>query len=381
MATKSLPKTCRALVLNAIGERLHLETRPTPQPTSGSAVIKILAAAVLSYSRDIYNGTRNYELATPSVPGSGAIGRVAAIGPDAAKLQVGDLVFIDIYIRGRDDYSVGALSGINDGHSEASKRMMRGEWRDSTYAEYARLPLENCFSLNEKRLLGSPAEGGLGYTIDELLYIAVQLVPFGGLRSIGLAVCDKIIISPATGAFGSAAVQVALAMGASVIAMGRNNETLENLKSKFLPDASDDRIQLIQITNDLQQEVEALAKLGAADAFFDTSPQFAAGSSHIKSAIMSLRHSGRICLMGGAMGDMAIPASPVVRRNLTIKGKWMYERDDILKLIQMVESGALKLGREAGCRIVGRFPMEKWKEAFDAAAEHAGPGERVSIIP
>ncbi|KAJ5403175.1 alcohol dehydrogenase [Penicillium cosmopolitanum] len=362
MATKSLPKTCRALVLNAIGERLHLETRPTPQPTSGSAVIKILAAAVLSYSRDIYNGTRNYELATPSVPGSGAIGRVAAIGPDAAKLQVGDLVFIDIYIRGRDDYSVGALSGINDGHSEASKRMMRGEWRDSTYAEYARLPLENCFSLNEKRLLGSPAEGGLGYTIDELLYIAVQLVPFGGLRSIGLAVCDKIIISPATGAFGSAAVQVALAMGASVIAMGRNNETLENLKSKFLPDASDDRIQLIQITNDLQQE-------------------FAAGSSHIKSAIMSLRHSGRICLMGGAMGDMAIPASPVVRRNLTIKGKWMYERDDILKLIQMVESGALKLGREAGCRIVGRFPMEKWKEAFDAAAEHAGPGERVSIIP
>ncbi|CAI7629943.1 unnamed protein product [Penicillium pancosmium] len=362
---KSPPATCRALVLNAIGEPLLLETRPTPQPTSGSAVIKILAAAVLSYSRDIYNGTRKYELATPSVPGSGAIGRVAAIGPDAAKLQVGDLVFIDIYIRGRDDYSVGALSGINDGHSEASKRMMRGEWRDSTYAEYARLPLENCFSLNEKRLLGSPTEGGLGYTIDELLYVAVQLVPFGGLRSIGLAVCDKVIISPATGAFGSAAVQVALAMGASVIAMGRNNEALENLKSKLSPDASEDRIQLIQITNDLQQEVEALAKLGPADAFFDTSPQ----------------HSGRICLMGGAMGDMAIPASPVVRRNLTIKGKWMYERDDILKLIQMVESGALKLGREAGCRIVGRFPMEKWKEAFDAAAEHAGPGERVSIIP
>ena len=336
---------------------------------------------MLSYSRDIYNGTRKYELPTPSVPGSGAIGRVAAIGADATKLKLGDLVFIDIYIRGRDDYSVRALSGINDGHSEASKRMMRGEWRDSTYAEYARLPLENCFSLNEKRLLGSPAEGGLGYTIDELLYVAVQLVPFGGLRSIGLDVCDKIIISPATGAFGSAAVQVALAMGARVIAMGRDKEALKKLKSTFSPDASDDRIQLIQITNHLQQEVEALAKLGPADAFFDTSPPSAAGSSHIKSAIMSLRHSGRICLMGGGMGDMAIPASPVVRRNLTIKGKWMYERNDILKLIQMVESGVLKLGREAGCQIVGRFPMEKWKEAFDAAAEHAGPGERVSIIP
>lgn len=376
-----LPPTCRALVLNAIGEPLVLETRPTPQATPGSAVVKILAAAVLSYSRDIYNGTRKYELPTPSVPGNAAIGRIAAIGADATTLKLGDLVFIDIYIRGRDDYSAGALSGINNGHSEASKRMMREEWRDSTYAEYARLPLENCFLLNEKRLLGSPKEGGLAYTLDELLYIGVQLVAFGGLRSIGLEVSEKIIISPANGAFGRAAVQVALAMGASVLAMGRNKEALEKLKSTFSPSTSDDRIQPIQITNDHRQEVEALAKLGLADAFFDTSPPMAAGSSHIKSAIMSLKHSGRVCLMGSGMGDMAIPASPVVHRNLTIKGKWMYERNDVLKLIQMVESGALKLGRAAGCQTVGKFPLESWKEAFDAAAERTGSGERVLIIP
>ncbi|KAJ5806693.1 alcohol dehydrogenase [Penicillium riverlandense] len=272
---ESLPETHRALVLNTIGEPLLLETRPTPQVTPGSAVIKILAAAVLSYSRDIYNGTRKYELPTPSVPGSGAVGRVTAVGADATKVKPGDLVFIDIYIRGRDDCSVGALLGINDGHSEVSKCMMRGEWRDSTYSEYARLPLENCFPLNEKRLLGSPAEGGLGYTIDELLYVAVQLVPFGGLRAIGLDICDKVIISPATGAFGSAAVQVALAMGASVIAMGRNKEALKKLKSMFSPDTSENHlIQVVQITNDHQQEVEALAEVGPADAFFDTSPRW-----------------------------------------------------------------------------------------------------------
>lgn len=381
MAMQSPPATHRALVLNAIGQPLRLETRSTPQVTPGSAVVKILEAAVLSYSRDIYNGTRKYELPTPSVPGSGAIGRVAAIGADATKLKPGDLVFIDIYIRGRDEHSVGALSGINDGHSEASKSMMRGEWRDSTYAEYAKLPLENCFPLNEKRLLGSPTQGGLGYAIDELLYMAVQLVPFGGLRAIGLDVCDKIIISPATGAFGSAAVRVALAMGASVIAMGRNKAALEKLKSTLSLGTSEDRIQLVQITDDIQQEVEVLAKFGPVDAFFDTSPPMAAGSTHIKSGILSLRHSGRVCLMGGGLGDMAIPASPLVRRNLMIQGKWMYERNDILKMIQMVESGVLKLGREGGCQTVGRFAMENWQEAFDMAAENAGPGERVSIIP
>jgi threonine dehydrogenase-like Zn-dependent dehydrogenase len=379
MASHTLPETHRALVLNAIGEPLRLETRPTPQPTPGSAVVKILAAGVLSYSRDIYSGVRKYGLPTPSVPGNGAIGRVAAVGADATRLKPRDLVLCDVYLRGRDDHSVGALSGIHEGHTDGSKRLMRGEWRDGTYAEYAKLPLENCFLLNERRLLGSPADGGFGYTVEELLYLAISLVPFGGLRDIGLDVCDKVVISPATGAFGSAAVHVALAMGANVIAMGRNVDALKKLKATLSP--TEDRIQTVQITNDVQQEVEAIGKFGPVDAFFDTSPPMAANSTHIKSAILSLKHSGRVSLMGGIKGDIAIPLSTLTHQNLTIKGKWMYERDDILKLIKMVETGVLKLGEKSGCQIVGKFPLEKWQEAFDAAAEHSGPGERVAIVP
>ncbi|KAJ5832356.1 hypothetical protein N7474_000667 [Penicillium riverlandense] len=368
-----LPATHRALVLNAIGEPLEVQTKPTPQATPGSAVVKILAAKILSYGGDIYNGKRNYPLPTPLVPGSGAIGRVAAVGSDATSLAAGDLVLVDIYLRGRDDPSIAALSGVHEGHTETSARLMRGEWRDSTYAEYAKMPLENCYKLDEKRLLGPTTAGGLGYTVEDLLAMLVHPVPFGGLRCIGIEPGDKVIVSPATGPFGSSAVQVALAMGASVVAMGRNMDALRKLQAI----CAEDRVQLVQITNDQQQEMEALAKCGPADAFFDISPPAAAGSSHLRSGMLSLKHSGRVCLMGSGIGDVAIPVAALAYKNLTIKGKWMYERADILKMIQMVEGGMLKLGSQAGWVTAGRYRLEQWEEAFACASQSAGPGQRV----
>lgn len=93
---------------------------------------------------------------------------------------------------------------------------MRGEWRDWTYAEYAKVPLENCFPLDEERLLGPIEEGGLGYRVENLTQIPRLLVPNGGLKDINLQAGETIIIAPATGMFGGRAVDVALAMGAKV---------------------------------------------------------------------------------------------------------------------------------------------------------------------
>ncbi|PYI06974.1 GroES-like protein [Aspergillus sclerotiicarbonarius CBS 121057] len=377
----SLPETHQALVLDTIGQPLRLETRPTPTVTPGSAIVRVLVAGILSYSRDIYDGSRKYELPTPSVPGCTAIGRIVGVGVDSTKLQPGDLVIVDAVVRSRDDPTTAALSGISDGPTPASKRLMGSEWRDSTYAEYARVPLENCFAVDERRLLGSPSDGGLGYALDDLMYMAVQLVPYGGLRAVGVGAGDRVIISPATGSFGGAAVQIALAMGASVIAMGRNGEVLERLRSFFARQYGEDRIQTVPITNDVQDEVAALGRFGPADVFFDVSPPQATGSTHVKSAILSLRHSGRAVLMGGQKGDLAIPTGPVMRRNLTIRGQWMYGRDEVLQLIRMVESGVLKLGREAGSRTVGSFPLAQWQQALDLAVERAGPGDRVVLVP
>ncbi len=116
--TQALPETHRALVISSLRSGIDAEvtTVPTPQPTPGSAIIKVIVANVLPYARPVYDGTRAYPMPLPSVIGSSAIGRIAALGLDSVKLKEGQLVLADSFIRGRDDNGVAFLSGLHQGN-------------------------------------------------------------------------------------------------------------------------------------------------------------------------------------------------------------------------------------------------------------------------
>jgi threonine dehydrogenase-like Zn-dependent dehydrogenase len=196
------------------------------------------------------------------------------------------------------------------------------------------------------------------------------IVPYGGLSDIGLKAGETIIITPATGPFGGAAVKVALAMGARVIAMGRNAGILKTLA------ASHERVETVQITGDMQADLKSLQEFGTIDAYLDISPPEAAASTHFKSCILAVRHSGRVSLMGGLDGDLNIPIRAVMHKDLTLKGKWMYSRQDVKDLIKMIEIGVLKLNHKAE-----KFALEDWEKAFDAAANSTATGMAAIIVP
>ena len=363
-----LPSQHRALVLGSIGAGFELKTLPTPQPSPGSAIIRVLVAGILSYSREIYNGQRPYPIPTPLVPGSSAIGRVAAVGPDAAALRPGQLVFVNCVIRGRDDPSALIFSALHEGGTDGSRKLMRDVWRDGTYADFVKMPLENCIPLNETRLCQ-----GLGYSLQELMYMSYLLVAYGGLRDIKLEPGETIVVCPATGGYGGAAVQVAVSIGARVVAMGRNENELARLKEHVTKGTPGAAIETVKITGDEQAETAALQACGTIDAVLDISPPAAAKSTHLKSAIRALRQNGRCSLMG-SFGDI-ISDFKVVSSNITLKGKMMYEREDILQFVKMLEKGLFPRGTE----LVNTkaFKLEDWKEALDAAAGHMGIGKAV----
>ncbi|PVH89767.1 alcohol dehydrogenase [Cadophora sp. DSE1049] len=369
-STQTLPKSHRALILSSTSSPPEVETIPTPQPGPGSVIARIEVVNVISYANEVYNGTRKYPFPMPLVIGFSAIARVVAPGPDATKLRPGQLVLFDTFVKGRDDPTSAFLMGIHEGYSEGSRTLMRGEWRDATFAEFAKLPLENCHVLDEGVLLGK-----LGYRMAELQEMNRLLIPYGGLRDIDLKPGETIIISPATGPFGSAAVKVALSMGAKVIAMGRNIDILKRIQS------SNDRVEIVQITNDVETDTKALQQFGTIDAMLDISPPEASESTHIKSGILALRHSGRISLMGGIQGDLAIPHGAVMHRDLRIRGKWMYDREAVSGLIKLVEVGLLKLGEKGGQEGVTVFGLDDWEEAFKAAKEYSGTGKTAVIVP
>ncbi|KAL6877102.1 GroES-like protein [Trichoderma novae-zelandiae] len=372
----SLPATHRALVLHSLDAPLTVETRPVPQATPGNVVVRVLAANVLSYGREILDGTRPYPYPKPYVPGGSAVGRIAAVGSDCSVFPPGQLVLVDIMTRARDDTSASYLMGIHHGFSKTTVKLAAEEWRDSTYAEYAKIPLENVYALDEERLLGDPAKGGLGYAVDDLAYLYRLLVPFGGFRDVDLKVGETIAIGPATGPYGTAAVRLALALGANVVAMGRNGQVLEELA------ATSDKVKTVQVTGDVKTDTAAIKQHGPIDVFFDISPPAAASSpTHIMSGILSLAHSGRVSLMGGIAGEIPIPYGAIMFNDLKLHGKFMYERKDVRQLIRMVETGILGLGGRIGARCEGRFGLEEWDEAFEAARGSAGPGQYVLIAP
>ncbi|APA08954.1 hypothetical protein SS1G_02792 [Sclerotinia sclerotiorum 1980 UF-70] len=371
-----LPATMKALYVESQGQPFIVKTVPTPQPSPGSLVVKVLATDIDPEINQIMNGELPYlYVPTPLIPGGRAIGRVAATGPDTTTLSVGQLVAIEPFVRGRDNSDVQILWGVGVFGQDPKAKKLIEVWRNGVTAEYVKAPLENVYALNEKRLLGNPAEGGLGYSLGDLTILSRHLVAYGGFRGIDLKPGETVIVAPATGAFSSAAVQVASALGARVIAVGRNLSKLQKLA------AANQRVEIVQTSGNFEEDLAKIKASGPIDAYLDLSPKEANGSSYIRACLMSLRNYGRASLMGVPSNDIDIPYMMAVMNNLTIRGQYMYEREDVKGLIKLVESGLLKIGKAGGNEIVGEFSIEQWDEGLKVAVQNPEPGKMAIMYP
>lgn len=141
-------------------------------------------------------------------------------------------MYVECVIYARDDPDTLFPSAIHDSGKKGSRKLMRDVWRDSVFAEYAKVPLENCTPLDETQLCKE-----LGYSVEDLMYIGRLMVSLGGLRDIGLEPGETIIVCPATGGYGGAGVQVA-------VAMGGNEDELARLKEHVLKGAPSASIKI-----------------------------------------------------------------------------------------------------------------------------------------
>jgi alcohol dehydrogenase len=137
------------------------------------------------------------------IPGAGCVGRVRAIGPDATKLAVGDWVLSDPTVRSRDDaiapdITLQGVSARGEGGMHLQKYFHHG-----SFAEQMRVPTENVKRLGQV----TDAEA------TQWCALSTVLVPYGGFLAARLQPGETVLVSGATGNFGSAAVAVALARG------------------------------------------------------------------------------------------------------------------------------------------------------------------------
>ncbi|KAH8694127.1 hypothetical protein BGW36DRAFT_384430 [Talaromyces proteolyticus] len=361
MAT--LPSTYRAVVCHEYGQPLALDTRPIPAAEPGTAIVKVLSTLVdPSEKHRLLLSKRNpyFSQQPPFIPGSGAVGRVAALGKDATSLQVGQLVLLDCFVRGRDDPNAQILRGVFEGPTPAAKKLSHQP--------------ENCYPLDEKVLLSKVEQGGLEYGISDLPYLSKHSVAYGGLRSIDLKAGQTIIITPATGNHGGAAVQVASAMGARVIAVGRNAKALQDLKEKI------PRVYPVQLTGDFAEDTKTLSQFGTIDAFMDFTPSSMASPLHLKACLAVTKTYGQGVLMGFPQGEISLSYGMMLAKNINIRARYMYDAEDVRGLIKLAERGLLKLGHSSGAQVVS-YTLDQYGDAISRAAEQQTWGLQVIMHP
>lgn len=357
----------KAAVLNAFGAPLDIQTLPDPVLGTGEIIVDMAAAGVTSYAAGVFSGSRSYLLEPPVVPGAGGIGRVRATGPDATRLAVGDWVYCEPTVRSRDD----ALNPdtILQGwtYRTPAALPLHRFYHHGSFAEQMLLPTENVTPIGEI----DAADAGRWTALGRLL------VPFGGLLAGDLKAGEILVVNGATGGFGGAGVAVALAMGAGkVVAAGRNVAALEDLARRLGPRVVPAPMSGVE---DDDRRLITQAAGGPIDMVLDFLPR-EASAHQVMAAALAVRHGGRIVLMGGlrgATGDLGLNYNWLMHNDVTVRGKWMYEREAIPRMIQMIRAGLIDLGEFE----MTEFPLDEANSAIAHAAAHAGPRQLTVLRP
>lgn len=358
----------KAAVLHAFGQDLAIQDMPDPTIGTGEALVDVAAAGVLPYTNEVISGHRKYLLTLPCILGVGAIGRVRATGPDATRLRPGDWVFCDPTVRSRDngldpDITLQGWSARGEGGIRLQQHHRHG-----SFAERMAVPTENAISIGAI----DPAQAAHWTALNLLL------VPYGGLLAANLQAGETLLVSGATGNFGSAGVMVALAMGAGcVICPGRNRAMLDELVRRFGP-----RVRPVTLTGDAEADQARMrqAAPGPIDCVLDLLPP-SVPATVVRTALMTLRRGGRAVLMGGVgmLGgaELALPYPWIMRNNISIIGQWMCPPVAVTRLAALVHAGLLPLEQFQ----VRSFRLDQANEAVAHAAAHDGAFRSTAIIP
>lgn len=157
-------------------EELRLEEVPTPEPGAGQVLVRVHAAGVNPYETYIRAGTYADLPALPYTPGSDGAGVVSAVGAGVSSVKPGDRVYLAKNLTG-------------------------------TYAEYALALEEQVHPLHGK--LSFQQGAGVWVPFGTAYHALVQQ----GRARPG----ETVLVHGASGGVGGAAVQLARAMGLTVL--------------------------------------------------------------------------------------------------------------------------------------------------------------------
>ena len=373
----------KAARLNEAGASLQLEDLPDPEVRDGGVVVRVLASALMSYTGEVLAALTGRltpakikfsdgsempvdagRLAPilPFTPGLSAVGVVEAFGENVFGLELGQKVLCSpYYTNGPNGQAPESILIGWLGVSESAAGPMQ-LWKNGSFAEKALYPAE-CVT---------PLGAVEGLDPARLAALNVLTIAYGALLNGEFRAGQRVIVAGATGNIGSAAVLLALALGASsVVAAGRDEAVLETLTA--LDPA---RVHAVSLRGEPAEYAQELARVsGGADLSIDALGA-APNADATLACIAALRIGGTAIIVGGVRGDIALPYPMFLRKELTLRGSYMFPRDAPSELLRMIASGVLSLDAFG----VHAFPLADINEAIAQAPSFRGL-EYAVVVP
>lgn len=298
-------------------DQLSVDEVPDPEPGPGEVRIKVDVCALNHVDVDIREGISRFEISLPHILGLEVVGRVDTLGTGAEGFEPGDRVMP--YLLGGDRFI--GVSGPGG------------------FADYVIAPTKQLVSVPED--ISDEQAGALQVAFGTAWHM---LFGRGGLR-----IGEVVLINSVSSGIGSAAVQLAHLAGATVIGTSSSQDKLEHARSNGLD------IGIDYTSEDVAGRVMEVTGGRGVDLVFEH-----VGGELFQKAIESLSQNGRMVTCGAHAGEVVpFDIIPFFRAQHTIIGSFVYDRDELEKVLDFAARGLLRP------LVAKTFPLADATTAFE----------------
>jgi 6-hydroxycyclohex-1-ene-1-carbonyl-CoA dehydrogenase len=338
----------KAAVFYAPKELLKIEEYPTPEPGPGEILVKVAACGLchtdLSY---IDYGVPTFKK-PPLILGHEVSGMVAELGPGVKNRTEGDRVLLPAV------YGCGKCALCRTGRENVCEKMvMFGNNVDGGYAEFMVAPAKEVVPLPEEIPL-----------IEGSIIADAITTPYHAVINRGEVKPGDSVVVFGCGGIGINVVQMAVAVGAQVVAVDIMDNKLEWAK-KLGAQATINSENVERV----DKEVRKLTG-GGADVGFEC-----IGNATVQEqTFASLRNGGRFVMVGYSPKPMSLNAGRVMYREMEIIGSLGCRVADYPRVIELARQGKIKVKE----LVSAQFPLDEINEALDFV--RSGEGLRSVVV-
>ena len=340
----------KAAVFYGPGKELQIEEVPTPKPGPGEVLVRVAATGVCATDvHYVFHGVPTGKK-PPLILGHEISGIIEEVGPYVTGWSPGDRVLVIPTV------SCGMCYNCLTGRDNVCENMkMIGNDLDGGYAEYVKAPVRALVKLPPDL----PVSLEDASVISDAMATAYHAVKTRGKVGPG----NKVVIF-GVGGLGIHAVQIALALGAFVVAVDIDPKKLELAK----------QLGVHEVVNSAEvnavDEIRKILGRPGADVAFD----FVGNPQVTDQAFRVLRTGGTLVVVGYSEKTWNLPLNRLMYREMTVLGSLGSPLSDYQELVQLVRLGKVKP------IVTERYKLEQINEALRKLNEGKVIGRQI-VIP